>query len=121
MAKMSPKVEIGGGGKCLVASQQDCIRTFEVVYLCSKLSCSNGDRYRGVKYYFWQEIAGARLGSWVMKNLYGIIMRGRYRIRILKLGEKFKRGTRHVRFGHSPKKEKQWWIKKFPNTNWFTI
>ena len=28
----------------------------------------------GVKYYFWQEGTGVRLGSWVMVNLYGNIM-----------------------------------------------
>jgi hypothetical protein len=69
MAKMPSKVEIGGGRKYLVASQQYCIGTFEVVYLCSELSCSNGDRYRWVKYYYCQEITGARFGSCVMKNL----------------------------------------------------
>jgi hypothetical protein len=31
----------------------------------------------GVKYYFWQESTGARLGSWVMINLNGIIMLGK--------------------------------------------
>lgn len=34
----------------------------------------------GLKYYFWQESTGARLGSWVMVNLYSIIVLGRYRI-----------------------------------------
>ena len=35
MAEMSPKVEAGGGGRYLVASKQDFIRKFEVMYLCS--------------------------------------------------------------------------------------
>jgi len=36
MAEVSPKVEVGRGGRYLVASKQDFIRTFEVVYLCSE-------------------------------------------------------------------------------------
>jgi len=80
MAEMSPKVEVGGGGRYLVASKQSFIRTFEVMYVCTFTAIKVAEMTTdigGVKYYFRQKSTGSRLGSWVMINLYGIIMLGR--------------------------------------------